>query len=493
MRDFSILTTNSKRKYYKSFNLLIIYIFKFYKLSKNKEIKEENLIQPKISTILKEYIKKTFSILKEIYSLEYSYYNNTIIEVEYNNKSLKLEELITNNILSIIELLLEQPTSQISLEEFSIFNSPIITYLALKSINSITKVSKEASLIEQESNYLIYMLRLYSLAIINRKAIELNNSNNPSIIDSIFTTFYNKNLTNKSNNCFKELTQIRVLTRKIATNTMPKARIINLGNNTLAIDSKELYLPNLSIFFNNLQDRLEEILFSKLLLLNPSNLEIDISKLKDNIYKEKNNFNFTNYKLNNLDNSKLLLIKRLEDKESRFSKEFIKGYNNNRPIYNISRFNLYLKEREEFIKLLGVAIYLLTGCPIRGIEIIQIKYINTLLYRTRNLFIDNNSSYFRVETNYSKSNNITSIDKSIIRFLSPKLSSILKVYLVYIIPFYNFITIKIKENKEILPYLLEYNNKLLTSTQISNLLGLETLKYLGIKLIINSYRYLFKY
>jgi len=44
MRDFSILTTNSKRKYYKSFNLLIIYIFKFYKLSKNKEIKEENLI-----------------------------------------------------------------------------------------------------------------------------------------------------------------------------------------------------------------------------------------------------------------------------------------------------------------------------------------------------------------------------------------------------------------------------------------------------------------
>ena len=44
MRDFSILTTNSKRKYYKSFNILIIYIFKFYKLSKNKEIKEENLI-----------------------------------------------------------------------------------------------------------------------------------------------------------------------------------------------------------------------------------------------------------------------------------------------------------------------------------------------------------------------------------------------------------------------------------------------------------------
>jgi len=205
MRDFSILTTNSKRKYYKSFNLLIIYIFKFYKLSKNKEIKEENLIQPKISTILKEYIKKTFSILKEIYSLEYSYYNNTIIEVEYNNKSLKLEELITNNILSIIELLLEQPTSQISLEEFSIFNSPIITYLALKSINSITKVSKEASLIEQESNYLIYMLRLYSLAIINRKAIELNNSNNPSIIDSIFTTFYNKNLTNKSITVLKSL------------------------------------------------------------------------------------------------------------------------------------------------------------------------------------------------------------------------------------------------------------------------------------------------
>ena len=274
---------------------------------------------------------------------------------------------------------------------------------------------------------------------------------------------------------------------------MPKARIISLGNNTLAIDSKELYLPNLSIFFNNLQDRLEEFLFSKLLLLNPSNLEVDISKLKDNIYKEKNNFNFTNYKLNNLDSNKLLLLKRLEDKESRFSKEFIKGYNNNKPIYNINRFNLYLKEREEFIKLLGVAIYLLTGCPIRGTEIIQIKYINTLLYGTRNLFIDNNSSYFRVETNYSKSNNIIGIDKSIVRFLSPKLSSILKVYLVYIIPFYNFINIKIKDNKEIIPYLLEYNNKLVTSTQISNLLGLETLKYLGIKLTINSYRYLFKY
>src|SRR6185295_14681969 len=218
------------------------------------------------------------------------------------------------------------------------------------------------------------MLRLYSLAIINRKAIELTTSNNPSIIDSIFTTFYNKNLTNKSNNCFEELTQIRALTRKIATNTMPKARIINLGNNTLAIDSKELYLPNLSLFFNNLQDRLEEFLFSKLLLLNPSNLEVDISKLRDNIHEEKNNFNFTYYKLNNLDNTKLLLIKRLEDKESSFSKEFIKGYNNNKPIYNINRFNLYLKDREEFIKLLGVGIYLLIGCPIRGNEVILIKY-----------------------------------------------------------------------------------------------------------------------
>ena len=101
---------------------------------------------------------------------------------------------------------------------------------------------------------------------------------------------------------------------------MPKARIVNLGNNTLAIDSKELYLPNLSIFFNNLQDRLEEILFSKLLLVNPSNLEIDISKLKDNIYEEKNNFNFTNYKLNNLDSNKLLLLKRLEDKNLGFLK-----------------------------------------------------------------------------------------------------------------------------------------------------------------------------
>ena len=107
MRDFSILTTNSKRKYYKSFNLLIIYLFKFYTLSKNKEVNKVNLIQPKISTILEEYIRKVFKLLKEIYLLEYNYYNKTILEANYNKKSLELEELITNNILSIVEILLE--------------------------------------------------------------------------------------------------------------------------------------------------------------------------------------------------------------------------------------------------------------------------------------------------------------------------------------------------------------------------------------------------
>ena len=232
-------------------------------------------------------------------------------------------------------------------------------------------------------------------------------------------------------------------------------------------------------------------------MLNPRDLTLDINSLLDNIHNNTPFFYFAkNYNSNaslNLEDKEDFLINRLSNRDNYFSKYFIKAWQDNSPIYNKENINNYLDNRIEFIKLLGVALYLLAAAPIRGTEVEVIKYYNTIEYGERNLFIDNKTKLFRIETSYCKTNNITNKDNNIVRFLSPKLSSILKVYLLFIIPFYNFINITIFNNITINPYILEYKGKILSSSFISNYLGNLTEELLGNRITINSYRQFYKY
>jgi hypothetical protein len=86
--------------------------------------------------------------------------------------------------------------------------------------------------------------------------------------------------------------QIRAYCKAIANNTIPKPRIRDISLDLISIDNKDISLPKLFKFYRTIEDKLEEILFSKLLMLNPKDLALDINKLKDNIHNNTPFFYF---------------------------------------------------------------------------------------------------------------------------------------------------------------------------------------------------------
>ncbi|KAF2206143.1 hypothetical protein CERZMDRAFT_4826, partial [Cercospora zeae-maydis SCOH1-5] len=101
----------------------------------------------------------------------------------------------------------------------------------------------------------------------------------------------------------------------------------------------------------------------------------------------------------------------------------------------IEQFNSYINN---FTLYLSIAIYLFSGGPLRGTELTTIIFKN-LETKSRSLLFNKEEQVFTIVTDYYKSKNITRKEKTNIRFLPPKLSKLIIVYILYIIPFKEYI------------------------------------------------------
>ena len=161
--------------------------------------------------------------------------------------------------------------------------------------------------------------------------------------------------------------------------------------------------------------------------------------------------------------------------------------------FNTSSISKFLKNKRKFLELLSIAIYLTSGSPIRGEELALIKYRNTLETKFRNIVIKPRKEWIRINTTQYKAYNTTRVGATNTRFLGPKLSNIIKLYLLVVILFYRFLAIKELNYKQFTSYLLEDKNTRFTRDLISNLLAKETLAYLRESLSLNPYRQLINY
>ena len=486
MREFKALDSkSSKSKYYSTLANLIVYIFRLYLLSKEGKLDLENLDrQPILEDILLERLNTILEHL-EAYSS-----NKDLIELESIAVKLKF------SLIEVIAILLAQETSQKTLDSKGIFNSPTITFLILKSIDPNTLYFKKVVEVEKLCSFLIYSFRLWFLAFL--EAIE----HIPTTIEEIFYNNYKLLLNNRSNNCFEALTQIRAYTRRIDSNLTKESRVTELDLDNLVIDNKKFSITRLSEFFNYLIDSLETILYRDLIEIDPSLLSINPNSIEDDIRNMIPGFYFIDFITKTQDFSiyKDFLIKRLLDRSSSFSIKYLKSINTTTTRSNSSSLKFdsksiksFLDNRTKFLELLSIAIYLTSGSPLRGEEVVVIKYLNTLESGPRNIVIEPKNGWIRINTTYHKSYNITRLDSNNIRFLSPRLSNILKLYLLIVIPFYKFIAIEYLDLKEISGFLLEENNTRFTSSRLSNILSKESNSFLLNSLTLNPYRHLITY
>jgi len=104
-------------------------------------------------------------------------------------------------------------------------------------------------------------------------------------------------LTNTSDNCFEEITQIRAYCKKISINENARAKIFEISDDVIKYENTEITISQLSVFFHTLIKKAKSILYEDLLLMNENEVKslILINNVKDSLNEKTVNFNFIDY------------------------------------------------------------------------------------------------------------------------------------------------------------------------------------------------------
>lgn len=482
LRPFKLLDTKqAKSRYYNSIGNFIVYLLRLYYNSNNLDLISSK--GPIVDNKLLDRLNSRLTLL--------------LNEKDISKKAI-LKEKTFKTLVNILISLIEGNIDQKSFSNRGLLENPLITYLIVDSLDPNLETFRQPIDIENRYSFYIYTLRLVLIIYLNYLEIDTLKKGEVFSFSTSFNIFYYKYYTNSNPTPFTEITRIRALTRRIDINTIKLARIVEVDSDNIVIDISNINIPSLKKFIIDIYTRLESILFKDLLFIKRKELDtfIDTTLFKDDPFNNTNNFYFTRFinKEQNLTKFSNYLLEKVLDPTNSLYTLFITSINDKKDInFNRENIDKYLKSKDNFIELLSLAIYLTSSSPLRGSELVIIKYKSTKEYRVRNITLDRTSSLIRLETSYTKGRSITRLDSSTIRFLSPLLSRIIKLYLLLVIPFYRFIRIKYFKTTILGPYLLEINNKNITSDRLSTILNREASKYLNTELNINKYRQIIQF
>jgi hypothetical protein len=100
----------------------------------------------------------------------------------------------------------------------------------------------------------------------------------------------------------------------------------------------------------------------------------------------------------------------------------------------------YLRRVERFLELLLAGMHITLGQPRRGLEITTIRHRNGVL-QDRNVFVID--GHIMTVVRYHKSQSQWDKPKVVPRFLPPRLGQVMALYLVYIQPFKEYLTLQV--------------------------------------------------
>ena len=93
-------------------------------------------------------------------------------------------------------------------------------------------------------------------------------------------------------------------------------------------------------------------------------------------------------------------------------------------------------------------IYLISGLPLRGSELVTLRYLNSNKNQ-REIFLDISSNLFIINISYYKGQTLSEKKASNIRYLLKNISQIFLLFIVLVDPFINFLNISIKSSREL--------------------------------------------
>ena len=470
---------SSRRLYSREFSIFLIYLINLYK-EESSTLKSTR--EPTLSSIVKELLAKL---------LNYNSSRETIFLAK------ELEE-IDILILDIFYNILVTPIVYSTRDSNPLFKNPLLTYFIISIIKPIesTYSYRTSGYIANHANFIIYNSRLTTIGRLRKIETDYLTLDKEYTLEELYNEIYKESIDTITNKVYKEIFNIYKAVKAYNTaKTNTRNPIIDIDLNNLIINSSKVNILDLrDKLFSSLIKKAESLLFNYLLLYkeDSSTPLLDLESLEDNL-----SYITPNKGLGDLPSFSIYQNRILElvyTRGSSFNSFFYldNPLNPSELRFNLSKVNLYLKIRGIFIEYLALLTYLLSGSPIRGKETLIIRVLNTLY--PRNIYLDIPSKLILINLAYDKVGDNLRLAKENIRFLPPPLSRLYLYYITLILPFYSYLKLNYLSLTKESPYIFETNNKILSTSILSNLLRKEAKKTLNIsKLTLSPWRDLILY
>ena len=370
-----------------------------------------------------------------------------------------------------------------------IFDSSINSFFACRSLRANNTLRDSFDL----SQYYSMFIYCAQVVVIEYCFEILLNSPEESILQLI-KDFMKAYFTNNKATGLAEILSNRLLAVKINKESSGTSSVLvsSLEENTISYKKLTISVDNISLLFNELVLMTDNFLKEKL-LFSLCSLEYSLLLLEDFSQVEDKGV-ITPFKCfkdlhPNVSNNDLILLNIVMGNK-RLLREFF-SFKNSKLVVRQNKIKEYFEDLTEFLKLCSVLVYFTSGLPLRGTELVTLRYLNSFK-DCRELFLDKSSNLFVLNISYWKGLQNTERLASSIRFLPRSVSQIILVYIVIVTPFIKKLNILRRKSKDnnlsLSPYLFYNHKRLLTSQDISIKISSLSSLILGQRLSIQSYR-----
>jgi superfamily II DNA helicase RecQ len=248
---------------------------------------------------------------------------------------------------------------------------------------------------------------------------------------------------------------------------------------TMSLRGKPIVVAQFTKMIHNVIGEAEYMLWQKLMWTrNAQRFEIALDKLEDDVTWTKRGVSFIGNQHNKLDDNRKWMLQRAQsDKIGR--KMFVDG------VWVMGQVRAYLREIDKFRELLLLVVHLTGGQPARGTEITTVRFKNGFL-QDRNIFAIH--GHMVVVTRYHKSQSQFDKPKVIPRFLPWSVGQLLAVYLAYVQPLQECLSVQVKGSGWS-DYVWSNEQGPWETDRLTKVIARETQKRLGVRLTTHDYRH----
>jgi superfamily II DNA helicase RecQ len=206
---------------------------------------------------------------------------------------------------------------------------------------------------------------------------------------------------------------------------------------------------------------------------------IDLLKVVDDVTLTRRGISFVDHPANQLTDGLRLMLERAESTEGGRRLQRADGE------WDVKAVRRYLRQVDAFLELLLCAKHIVSGQPDRGTGITSTRHRNGSL-QDRNIFVIDGQ--IMTVSRYHKSQSQWDKPKVVPRFLPPQLGKVMAIYLVYVQPFREYLTLQVMGGNYT-DYVWSNENGPWETDRLTRVLKRETGQRLGVPLHTLDYRH----